>query len=294
MTAPHPCCAPCAGQAGARPCGRHHRRVRPGRRRPGGPLRHGRTARRGRPDRGWTGRRAGPVLVGAARPGRGRHRGPPPPRHRRPRTVADPGPGGQGCSRPRTAEGPGLHAPACDPRSRHRSERAPGGRDRPSRRPNADPATRRDRVDGSAPCRRPPATGIEGTPRTPAVRSPAGGRIHAHVLRRLHTHRAPDRHRRRDPGPGPSRPALRGERRPRRRTSTADLVFGARELIAHTSSVVTLYPGDVIATGTPAGVGPLGHGDRVVVETERIGRPEVGVDGSRATPYDQRPGRRSR
>ncbi|CAL9572182.1 Fumarylpyruvate hydrolase [Streptomyces sp. enrichment culture] len=80
----------------------------------------------------------------------------------------------------------------------------------------------------------------------------------------------------------------------RQRTSTADLVFGVRELIAHTSSVMTLHPGDVIATGTPAGVGPLGHGDRVVVEVERTGRLEVGVDGSRATPYEQRPGRRSR
>ncbi|MCT2591547.1 ABC transporter permease subunit [Streptomyces sp. N2-109] len=48
-----------------------------------------------------------------------------------------------------------------------------------------------------------------------------------------------------------------------------------------------------IATGTPAGVGPLHHGDRVVVEVERIGRLEVGVDGSRATPYDERPGRRT-
>ncbi|MFP8883857.1 fumarylacetoacetate hydrolase family protein [Streptomyces mangrovi] len=80
----------------------------------------------------------------------------------------------------------------------------------------------------------------------------------------------------------------------RQRTSTADLIFGVRELIAYTSSVMTLHPGDVIATGTPAGVGPLDHGDRVVVEIERIGRLEVGVDGSRATPYDQRPGRRSR
>ncbi|WP_424863788.1 fumarylacetoacetate hydrolase family protein [Streptomyces sp. MMS24-I29] len=80
----------------------------------------------------------------------------------------------------------------------------------------------------------------------------------------------------------------------RQRTNTAHLIFGVRELIAYTSSVMTLYPGDVIATGTPAGVGPLSHGDRVVVEIERVGRLEVGVDGSRATSYEQRPGRRSR
>ncbi|MFJ3445756.1 fumarylacetoacetate hydrolase family protein [Streptomyces sp. NPDC086081] len=80
----------------------------------------------------------------------------------------------------------------------------------------------------------------------------------------------------------------------RQRTNTADLIFGVRELIAYTSSVMTLYPGDVIATGTPAGVGPLSHGDRVILDIEKIGRLEVGVDGSCALPYDQRPGHRGR
>ncbi|MFE3518246.1 fumarylacetoacetate hydrolase family protein [Streptomyces sp. NPDC059166] len=78
----------------------------------------------------------------------------------------------------------------------------------------------------------------------------------------------------------------------RQRTSTADLIYGVRELIAYTSSVMTLHPGDVIATGTPAGVGPLSHGDRVVLEIARVGRLEVGVDGSEAIAYDGRPGRR--
>ncbi|WP_435971706.1 fumarylacetoacetate hydrolase family protein [Streptomyces sp. Qhu_M48] len=78
----------------------------------------------------------------------------------------------------------------------------------------------------------------------------------------------------------------------RQHTNTAHLIFGVRELVAYASSVMTLHPGDVIATGTPAGVGPLGDGDRIVVEIERIGRLEVGVDGSRATPYDDRPGHR--
>ncbi|MGV9503814.1 fumarylacetoacetate hydrolase family protein [Streptomyces sp. NPDC003642] len=80
----------------------------------------------------------------------------------------------------------------------------------------------------------------------------------------------------------------------RQRTNTANLIFGVRELIAYASSVMTLYPGDVIATGTPAGVGPLSHGDRVVLDIEKVGRLEVGVDGSRALPYDQRPGHRGR
>ncbi|MEU2250916.1 fumarylacetoacetate hydrolase family protein [Streptomyces sp. NPDC019224] len=99
-----------------------------------------------------------------------------------------------------------------------------------------------------------------------------------------------------DEVPDPDRLGLRcdvsGETR--QRTNTDSLIFGVRELIAYTSSVMTLHPGDVIATGTPAGVGPLGHGDRVVVEIERVGRLEVGVDGSRATSYDSRPGHRRR
>lgn len=57
---------------------------------------------------------------------------------------------------------------------------------------------------------------------------------------------------------------------------------------------MTLHPGDVIATGTPAGVGPLSHGDRIVLDIERVGRLEVGVDGNRAVPYEQRPGARFR
>ncbi|MFD8686555.1 fumarylacetoacetate hydrolase family protein [Streptomyces sp. NPDC059651] len=80
----------------------------------------------------------------------------------------------------------------------------------------------------------------------------------------------------------------------RQRTNTADLILGVRELIAYTSSVMTLHPGDVIATGTPAGVGPLSHGDRIVLDIERVGRLEVGVDGDRAVPYEQRPGARLR
>ena len=52
---------------------------------------------------------------------------------------------------------------------------------------------------------------------------------------------------------------------------TSDLVFGVAELVAFISSVMTLLPGDVILTGTPAGVGPLLPGDHVEVEIEGIG-----------------------
>lgn len=79
----------------------------------------------------------------------------------------------------------------------------------------------------------------------------------------------------------------------RQKVNTRDLIFGVPELVAYISSVMTLHPGDVIATGTPAGVGPLQHDDTVVVDIEAIGRLEVTVDATRATPYDQRPGRRA-
>ena len=54
--------------------------------------------------------------------------------------------------------------------------------------------------------------------------------------------------------------------------NTSDLIFGIAELISFVSHVMTLLPGDVIATGTPSGVGPLKRGDRVVVEVEGVGR----------------------
>ncbi len=53
--------------------------------------------------------------------------------------------------------------------------------------------------------------------------------------------------------------------------TTADMVFGVGEIVAFVSRVMTLLPGDVILTGTPAGVGPLVAGNRVEVEIERIG-----------------------
>lgn len=66
--------------------------------------------------------------------------------------------------------------------------------------------------------------------------------------------------------------------------NTADMVFGVREIIEHLSSIMTLEPGDVIATGTPAGVGYgrkspelLKAGDVMIVEIEGLGRLETPV-----------------
>ena len=53
--------------------------------------------------------------------------------------------------------------------------------------------------------------------------------------------------------------------------STRDMLFGPAKLIAYISSAMTLLPGDIIMTGTPAGVGPLKAGDVVEVEVEGIG-----------------------
>jgi 2-keto-4-pentenoate hydratase/2-oxohepta-3-ene-1,7-dioic acid hydratase in catechol pathway len=52
---------------------------------------------------------------------------------------------------------------------------------------------------------------------------------------------------------------------------TKDMVFDAATLVSYASHVMTLLPGDVVLTGTPAGVGPLQHGDNVVVRVDGIG-----------------------
>ncbi len=53
--------------------------------------------------------------------------------------------------------------------------------------------------------------------------------------------------------------------------TTADMIHGVRELIADISAIVTLLPGDVILTGTPAGVADVVPGDSVDVTIEGIG-----------------------
>ena len=61
-------------------------------------------------------------------------------------------------------------------------------------------------------------------------------------------------------------------------SSTANMIFSVAEIIAHITRTITLEPGDLIATGTPAGVGVfrdpkvlLQHGDEVTVEVEGLG-----------------------
>lgn len=53
--------------------------------------------------------------------------------------------------------------------------------------------------------------------------------------------------------------------------STAQMVWGIAELLAFMSGVMTLEPGDLVLTGTPEGVGPLGAGERVEVAIDGVG-----------------------
>ena len=76
---------------------------------------------------------------------------------------------------------------------------------------------------------------------------------------------------------------LNGERM--QESSTADLVFGVAELVAHLSTLMTLEPGDIVSTGTPAGVGStreprvwLGAGDELLVSSPELGELATTID----------------
>lgn len=63
----------------------------------------------------------------------------------------------------------------------------------------------------------------------------------------------------------------------RQRADLSDLIWDVPRLIEYASSAMVLHPGDVIATGTPAGVGQVLDGQEVVVEISRVGRLGVSV-----------------
>ncbi len=69
-------------------------------------------------------------------------------------------------------------------------------------------------------------------------------------------------------------------------SSTGDLIFSIPELLADLSSLMTLEPGDIVATGTPEGVGMgrkprvwLADGDEIVIESPTLGRLETSIAG---------------
>lgn len=69
--------------------------------------------------------------------------------------------------------------------------------------------------------------------------------------------------------------AVNGEER--QRSNTSRQIFDCRRLIAYATRFYTLYPGDVVMTGTPEGVGPVAPGDVMRCEIESIGAMEVAV-----------------
>jgi 2-keto-4-pentenoate hydratase/2-oxohepta-3-ene-1,7-dioic acid hydratase in catechol pathway len=72
-----------------------------------------------------------------------------------------------------------------------------------------------------------------------------------------------------DPGNLTVEAYLNGERR--QHSSTHNLIFGVAAQVSFISRIMTLLPGDVIATGTPSGIGPMQSGDTVEIRVEGIG-----------------------
>jgi 2-keto-4-pentenoate hydratase/2-oxohepta-3-ene-1,7-dioic acid hydratase in catechol pathway len=78
-----------------------------------------------------------------------------------------------------------------------------------------------------------------------------------------------------DPGSLEVRIAVNGKVRQREKTS--ELILSVPQLIAWASSFYTLYPGDVLLTGTPQGVGPVKPGDEMLASISGIGEMRVSV-----------------
>ena len=71
----------------------------------------------------------------------------------------------------------------------------------------------------------------------------------------------------------------------RQDASTSAMICSVPELIELMSSVATLEPGDIIATGTPAGVGPIEPGDVITVTIDGVGTLRVGVTAGTRAPH---------
>jgi 2-keto-4-pentenoate hydratase/2-oxohepta-3-ene-1,7-dioic acid hydratase in catechol pathway len=63
----------------------------------------------------------------------------------------------------------------------------------------------------------------------------------------------------------------------RQSTSTSDMLWPVARLIEFATKFYTLHPGDVLFTGTPAGVGPIRPGDKLLASSDRLGTMEVAV-----------------
>lgn len=70
----------------------------------------------------------------------------------------------------------------------------------------------------------------------------------------------------------------------RQKSNTRNMILGVAELIELASSFYTLYPGDIISTGTPEGVSPIVPGDIIVATVEKIGAMQIAVRAAEASP----------
>ncbi|WP_425418544.1 fumarylacetoacetate hydrolase family protein [Oricola indica] len=67
----------------------------------------------------------------------------------------------------------------------------------------------------------------------------------------------------------------------RQHANSRDLIVDMPNMVAIAASAMTLYPGDIIATGTPAGVGPINPGDTVTIDVAGVGRMSLPVIAGR-------------
>lgn len=68
----------------------------------------------------------------------------------------------------------------------------------------------------------------------------------------------------------------------RQDTDIADLIWDVPQLVSYASTVMTLHPGDIVTTGTPAGIGQVTDGDVVSVDIDRLGKLSVSVSAAGA------------
>jgi 2-keto-4-pentenoate hydratase/2-oxohepta-3-ene-1,7-dioic acid hydratase in catechol pathway len=68
----------------------------------------------------------------------------------------------------------------------------------------------------------------------------------------------------------------------RQKANTRDLIVGIPEMIEMSSAVMTLYPGDIIASGTPAGVGPIRDGEVLAIRIAGVGEMTLDVKAGTA------------
>jgi 2-keto-4-pentenoate hydratase/2-oxohepta-3-ene-1,7-dioic acid hydratase in catechol pathway len=79
------------------------------------------------------------------------------------------------------------------------------------------------------------------------------------------------------PDPNNLRLSIKVNGETRQGSSTSRMVYNVHRLIEYATSMYTLYPGDLIFSGTPEGVGPVKPGDVLTAEIERIGRFDVRI-----------------